>query len=86
VKKDLRQAQFTFYEMNPQVNCPSWIYANLSNVFGRLIWALYEGKEIIPSSAYQSSRLTGKDFEPAKKINTPGLGDDLEKGLDENEE
>jgi hypothetical protein len=47
---------------------------------------LYEGKGIIPSSDYQKARLTGTDFEPVAEMDAPGLGHDLEKGLDENEE
>ncbi|MBI1823016.1 MAG: 2-oxoglutarate:ferredoxin oxidoreductase [Nitrospirae bacterium] len=46
----------------------------------------YEGKGIIPSSAYQSARLTGQDFHPVPEAEAHGLGHDLEKGLDENEE
>ena len=47
---------------------------------------LYEGKGIIPSSAYQKARLTGEDFNPPVEDHAPGFAHDLEKGLDENEE
>ena len=47
---------------------------------------LYEGKGIIPSSAYQKARLTGEDYNPAAEDHAPGFAHDLEKGLDENEE
>ncbi|MBI3352300.1 MAG: 2-oxoglutarate:ferredoxin oxidoreductase [Nitrospirae bacterium] len=47
---------------------------------------LYEGKWIIPSSAYQKARLTGEDYNPAVEDHAPGFAHDLEKGLDENEE